>query len=405
MSLPYYKANDWTVEVVTVDPKYSDINKDELLLKSIPTDIKIHTVKALSKTWTSKLGLGSIALRSLWYYKKQVDQLLKIQHFDLIYFSTTQFPVCILGSYWKKKFKIPYLIDMQDPWHSEYYQDKPKSERPPKYWFSYRLNKYLESIAMRNVSGLIAVSQAYIDTLQHRYPHLQQIPNEVITFGAFQPDFELVKTNLSSFKLAYTKEADTINLVYIGRGGHDMKEALTLLFTAFKKGLAANAISFQKLRFHFIGTSYASIGQGIPTIKPIAEAMNIGKYVNEQTDRISFYNSIYNLLIADALVIIGSIDSQYTASKIYPYILAERPLLAFFHPASSATQIIKGTNAGCIISLKNSEEDAISACYEFLSTLLNHKMEKLLTNWQAFEPYTAENMTKQQCHLFNQIIG
>ena len=52
----------------------------------------------------------------------------------------------ILESYWKKKFGIPFIIDMQYPWDSEYYQDKPKSERPKKHWFSYRLNKLLEKL-------------------------------------------------------------------------------------------------------------------------------------------------------------------------------------------------------------------------------------------------------------------
>lgn len=294
---------------------------------------------------------------------------------------------------------------MQDPWHSTYYEDKPKHERPAKYWFSYRLNKYLEPIAMKNVDGLIAVSQAYIDTLQKRYTRLHQIPTQVITFGAFQPDFELVKANLSAFKLAYEKDVGNINLVYVGRGGHDMKHALTLLFTAFKKGLETQPKIFEKLRFHFVGTSYAPQGKGIPTIKPIAEEIGISNYVNEQTDRISFYDSIYNLLSAEALMIIGSDDPQYTASKIYPYILAERPLLAFFHPESSAAKIIRNTNAGHVISLNDSKETALSACYDYLLELVNNRKKKPSTNWQAFEPYSAENMTKNQCMLFNKIIN
>src|SRR5690349_13954411 len=96
MSLPYFKQYGWEAEIVTVDPKYSDMQKDDLLTQSIPDDIKLHLVKAFSKKWTSKIGLGSIALRSIGSYMLKVNQLLKNQRFDLIYFSTTQFPVCIL---------------------------------------------------------------------------------------------------------------------------------------------------------------------------------------------------------------------------------------------------------------------------------------------------------------------
>ena len=404
MSLPYFYQNGWEVEIVTVDEKYSDMNKDELLLVNIPTNIKVHRVKALSKNWTSKFGLGSLALRSIYYFKLYVDQLLKSEHFDLIYFSTTQFPILILGAFWRKKFNIPYVIDIQDPWYTTYYDDKPKLEKPPKHWFSNRLNKYLEPIAMKRVNGLISVSEAYLHTLQKRYPRLKRIPQKVITFGAFKTDFDLVNANNHLFPNQYLEEKDCLNFVYVGRGGHDMKLALNLLFTAFKKGITENFQLFKKIRFHFIGTSYASNGEGKPTIKPIANEMNIGDYVFEQTDRISFFASIHRLIKADALLIIGSDDAQYTASKIYPYILAERPLLAILHPESSAAKIIKNCNSGLLISLKGDREKTISTICQALADLAN-KQQITETDWHAFEPYSALNMTINQVALFNKVIA
>ena len=405
MSLPYFKNYGWEAEVVTVAPIHSDLVKDERLIESIPTDIRIHEVKAFSKKWTSKIGLGSLALRSLWHYKKYVNKLLQTQNFDLIYFSTTQFPILILGAYWKKKFNIPYVIDMQDPWHSTYYEDKPKAERPPKYWFSYRLNKALEPVAMHKVDGLISVSQAYLDTLESRYPRLMHIPKKVITFGAFKQDFDLVKRNLEDFKLNFPIETTFFNFVYVGRGGHDMKDALHLLFTTFKRGLITDKEIFDKIRFHFIGTSYAPKGQGIKTIEPIAKQIGIDDYVFEQTDRIPFYENIFRLITADALMIIGSDDPQYTASKIYPYILAERPLLAFFHPKSSAAQIITDCGAGQVISLIEPKEQSTNKIYDYLVEASSGKLVSPNLNWKSFDKYTAENMCKNQCKLFNQVIN
>ena len=74
MSLPYFAEFGWDAEVVTVDEKHADIAKDDLLLQSVPAYIKIHTVKAFNKKWTSKIGLGSIALRSLWIYRQNVNR-------------------------------------------------------------------------------------------------------------------------------------------------------------------------------------------------------------------------------------------------------------------------------------------------------------------------------------------
>ena len=251
MSLPYFKSFGWQPEIVTVDPKYADIATDELLNESIPSDIKIHKVDAFNKKLTSKMGLGSIALRSIYFLRNYVNELLVRERFDLVFFSTTQFPVCALGSYWKRKFDIPYVIDMQDPWHSDYYKNKPRNERPPKYWFSYRLNKILERMAMRHVDGLIAVSEKYITDLKTRYPTIKDIPNATIPFGYFLPDLEIAERNESSFQDIF--DAGYKNIVYIGRGGADMYSAVTPLFKALKQRKDA----LKKIRIIFIGTSYA----------------------------------------------------------------------------------------------------------------------------------------------------
>ncbi|RZJ89549.1 MAG: hypothetical protein EOO20_10705, partial [Chryseobacterium sp.] len=314
MSLPYFEVEGWDADLVTVDPQYLDISFDKLLLQSVPKTIQIHSVKAFSRKWTKWLGLGSLALRSMWFYFRKVNTLLTENHYDLIYFSTTQFPVLTLGAYWKQRFGIPYVIDMQDPWHSEYYQDKPKDQRPAKHWFSYRLNKFLEPIAMRHVDGLISVSQGYLDLLNERYGWLTRIPQRVITFAAFQKDIEIaLNTDFKAFLPKGTRK----NIVYIGRGGHDLAPAVILLLKALK----LTKLQDHQIHFYFLGTSYAADGKGEQSIAPIASKFGLTSFVTEQTDRIPFYKSLNILSKSDALFIPGSDDANYTASKIFPYIM------------------------------------------------------------------------------------
>lgn len=403
MSLPFYQEFDWEVEVVAVHKRYTDAVFDHLLSYSLPDDLKIHHVKALPKKWTKKFGLGSIALRSLYFYKKYVNNLLKAEHYDLIYFSTTQFPVCVLGPYWKKKFGIPYIIDMQDPWFTNYYEDKPKHKRPKKYWFSYYLDKYLEPVAMKHVDGLIAVSDAYIDDLQVRYPKLLQIPSATITFGGFKKDLEIAKANQNQFKLSYNNDPDLLHVVYVGRGGFDMQKAVYLLFKAFIIGLKEDHQHFKKLRFHFIGTSYAPLGSGTKILQCVAEELGVGEYVTEQTDRISFYESIYNLQCADALFVPGHEQPAYTASKIYPYVMTEKPILAVFNMESSAAQTLIKCNAGYVADILNSPE-AINTITTFLKALVENNIPKSNINWEEFEQYRARATTNKQCEIFNQVI-
>ena len=403
ISLPFFKQFGWQAEVITVDEKYTDVVKDELLLYTVPASIPIHKIKALSKKYTAKIGLGSLALRSLWFLRKKGNELLKTKKFDLIYFSTTEFPVCILGAYWKRKFGIPFVIDMQDPWHTDYYKDKPKAERPKKYWFSYRLNKYLEPLAMKAVDGLIAVSANYIETLEQRYPRLKNKPCAVITFGAFDLDFEIATKYNEQLNSAYKAEEGQVNLVYVGRGGHDLKPALQTLFSAFKKGLVENAQRFGKISMHFIGTSYAPKGKGEKTVIPIAANFGLTNYVTEYTDRIGFYESIKTLQNADGLMIVGSNQADYTASKLYPYILAKKSLLAVLHPNSSATKILKDCNAGYYIGIDSEEEKAFRTLCNYLEAIENKLIPA--TNWEAFKPFTAKSMTEKQVELFNEVIG
>lgn len=401
MSLPYFKQFGWDAEVAMVEAKYSAISKDDLLMQTIPAGIKIHNIKALDKTWTSKLGFGHIALRSYWFYRKQVSQLLKQTKFDLIYFSTTQFPVCTLGAYWKKRFRIPYVIDMQDPWHSNYYKDKPAEQQPPKYWFSYRLNKYLEPIAMKQVDGLISVSENYIQDLKARYAEIKNIPEATITFGVFQPDMQIAEVNKQLFETLLDK--NFTNIVYIGRGGADMHRSIVTLFRAINDGLYNEPDLFKKLKIYFIGTSYAPKGQGVPTILPIAEKFGLENQIVEITERISYYHTLLTLQQADALFIPGSDDPRYTASKIYPYLITKKPLLAIFNSKSPALGVFKEFDAKYAYSYNGTPEIGLKIS-SFLKQVINGDIAVQEYNTETIEKYSAENMTKRQCELFEEVL-
>jgi hypothetical protein len=402
MSLPYFNEFGWHAEVVTVDSFYSDIIKDELLIQSVPADIKVHTVSAFSKKWTSRLGLGSLALRSLWYYRRKVNKILKKEKFDLIYFSTTQFPVCALGPYWKNKFGIPYVIDMQDPWYSEYYQRKPKNERPPKFRIVYGLHKILEAKAMKKVDGLISVSEYYINDLKARYHQLKNIPTVTITFGAFEPDLKIASENNDKFKLLL--KTGIKNIVYVGRGGLDMHPAITPIFEVLETGLKNQYEVFSKLRLIFIGTSYAPAGKGKYTIMPVAKQYGIENNIVEITDRISYYHALLTLQQADALFILGSEDPKYTASKIYPYLMINKPLLSIFNSGSSAVAILKefGSSFNYCYDTTKDIHDKI---YSFLTSVVNDDFDPVIYNKAAEEKYAAKTMTSRQCTFFDRIVS
>ena len=77
-ALPFINENGWQAEVIAVDPRYVEAySLDDLLIKSLPTDIKVHWVKALNVDKTRKFGLGSLSMRSFFNFKKKGNKVLK----------------------------------------------------------------------------------------------------------------------------------------------------------------------------------------------------------------------------------------------------------------------------------------------------------------------------------------
>lgn len=391
MSLPYYETWGWKAEVVTVKDPDNDTGKDPLLRQSIPDDITVHYINCLSKEKTAKFGLGSIALRSYFSYKRKVNELLKSGHYDLIFFTTTQFPLCTLGAYWKRKFKVPYVIDMQDPWHSDYYKDKPKAQRPKKYWFSYQLNKYLEPKAMKMVDGLISVSEKYIIDLQARYKQLNHIPTAVITFGYSDVDLQISKT-----LTVKQPQKNQRLLAYVGVLGQMMQKSLNLFFDAI------NQIADFKDNYHlsFKGTSYASAERAIATALPIAQQKGINN-IEEDTQRLGIFELLNYLNHADGLLIFGTDDAGYTSSKLYPYLQTGKPILGIFHPQSNAIQILSSLTNAQVISLDNDENTIQTKVLAYLRQI---DEQSYTVNQELFKYYSASQMTERQCELFNRVL-
>jgi hypothetical protein len=404
-SLPFFESMGWEATVLAVKPEFVEMSQDPMLIKTIPDDSDVHYLKAFDSKYTRKFGLGNIGYRSLYFFLKAGNRLIRKNKYDLIYFSTTAFPVMVLGKYWKHKFGIPFIIDMQDPWRNDFYLDKPKNERPPKFWFAYRMDKYLEATTMKKVAGIVSVSPGYPKTLMERYANIKPEMCTVIPFGGAKVDFDILEKSALKNSL-FTKGDGHINFAYIGRGGHDMNFALSGIFSGLKKGLEENPELFSKIRMFFVGTSYAADGKGLKTIEPIAQKFGVENQVIEITNRLPYFEALQVLKDSDILIIPGSTDTNYTASKLYPYILSEKPLIAVFNENSSVVEILGKTRAGTCVTFSNneSEENLSKSVLKVYQDFLAKIPFTPNTNWDEFEPYSAREATRKQVDFFNKIL-
>jgi hypothetical protein len=310
------------------------------------------------------------------------------------------FHVCILGRIWKKKFKIPFIMDMQDPWRNDYYLNKPKNQRPPKFWIAYNLNKFLEALTLPCVDGLISVSEAYIATLRERYQVLNKVKFSIITFGASEHDFTVAKRSKPTTGILKATSAK-INIVYTG--------AVTPFFIpvikAFFIALLKSNIDFNKYHFYFVGTNYVK-GVNKRQVYDLAKELNIQESVTEIADRITYFEALLLLCEADTLFIPGSLDSSYNASKVYNNILSGTPIFSIFHENSLVKKVIEETKAGVVVSFSSVDdsESLINKIQMMIPEFLALKNNNYTVHLDKFMPYTAKAKTVEQVLFFNEVI-
>lgn len=398
LSAPHFASFGWQPFVLTVAPECLEMPVEPRLLETLPAGLPVTRTRALSTRWTRPFGIGTIGLRAFAHLYRAGARIIARESIDLVYFSTTVFPVMALGRVWKRRFGVPYVLDIQDAWLSEYYDDKPASERPPKYRWARALHATLEPFTMRTVDGLIAVSPAYLETLRRRYPWIRQDMCRTVPFGAAAEDFDIA-AKLSA--PAPARRDDTLHGVSVGRGGNDVRVAATILFRAVRELTSTG--SSRKVDLSFVGTDYAPPHLARKTLTPIADAEGLGNHVSETPARVPYFEGLRHLRAADFLVLLGSDDPQYSPSKVYPYLLAKRPIVAVLHASSPVVDVLSRARAGVVVTFQDARDvpAVASALAAQLARLIPGLPCQPEIDESVLEPFSARELTRQQCEVFD----
>lgn len=407
MALPHLLELGWEVDVVAVHPDDVMSAQDAFLEQNIPGRVRVHRVRGLSTKWARIPGFGTLGYRCAGATRKMLASLLAGAGADtVVYFSTTQFPVHRIIPGIKARFGVPVVMDYQDMWVNDYYGRNPHI-RPPggrlKYAFAHCLDGFFERKAIRHVDAFTSVSAAYPEALRARYPFLTGKTFLVLPFGASENDFDSVRA-AGTVQRHYNPDDGLVHWVYVGRGGADMARALRGFFSALRVARKADP-ALDHVRIHFLGTDYAHGAAARPSILPLAESEGVSDLVTETPRRLPYSETLRCLLDADALIIPGSDDPGYTASKIYPYLLAKKPLLAIFHEASSVVSVLRETRAGCCVTFSAETPDETLAG-EIVRRWFDSRVYRQVpeTDWSAFAPYTAAAMTARLSGLLDAAI-
>jgi hypothetical protein len=343
LALPYLRDLGWEATVLAVDPAgVEGAITEPLLEETYPAEIRVIRVKGIPPRWTRWAGVGSLWWRCGSALRRAGDRLLSLEKFDLVFFSTTQFDCFTLGPRWLRRHGVPYALDYQDPWVNDYYRHT--GTRPPggslKYWFSQYTACRREPEALLGAAAVITVSSAYGPGLLARYPSADAARIHHLPFGSSLHDFATARRHRPARGLVAFGDG-LVHQIYAGRCGPDMSRSLTLLFRAFRLYRDSHPGEARLLRFHFIGTDYAPPPLGRYWALPIAEKEGVADSVAEHCYRVPYFDALHYLLNADALLAVGSNDHTYSASKIFPYLMAHRPLLTLVHKDSIMLKLVR----------------------------------------------------------------
>jgi glycosyltransferase involved in cell wall biosynthesis len=392
MSLPYFIAAGWEVTVLTVNDPTPTAPIEPELLATVPAGVRVVRARCFSRVWTRWLGVNNVALRSLPFLFVAGCRLLGGRRYDLVYFSTTMFIVLPFGRLWRRLSGVPYVIDLQDPWVTDFYEG-PGAPPPPggwKYRFARGLGLLLEGWTLQRVSHLITVSAAYPETLRARYPHLPDIPSSELPFGSPDPDLHHLHATLATRPPILP--AGTFRLAFAGAVGPGMVPAVEVLIAAVAE-LKKNAVP---VSVHFYGTTYSHRPDQPSVTRVLAGKYGVLDCVQEQPGRLPYFSALQVTLEAEVNLLFGSTDLAFTPSKILALLAAGRPVLAIAHAGSALASRLAALGQPCVvIEGPTVTAGAVHAAVERL-----HEIRRAAAPVAAPESLSARAVAARQLEIF-----
>ena len=399
----------WNVEILT--PRATEVRQDVVedgAATFFAPGVPVHEVGSVARRVFEALGSHTHMWRTLWPMRQGGTELISSKRFDLIYFSTTAFMYFALGPHWKRKYKIPYVTDFQDPWVRESGAAN-QSNHSWRRLLLDRISDLTERHVMLNADGLISVSPNYIEMLGARYRDNSPVwlasgRHAVIPFGAL--DHDLVEAAKTA-KTVELSESDELTICYVGDGGLIRARSFALICRALallrsQKNPVANRV---RLRLH--GTIYGwKPGEAKP-LEIVGREIGVGDLIAELPERLSYRQSLEMLLRSDGAFILGVDDAGYMPSKLFSYGLSGKPLLASLRRDSPAfARFQSSRQLGHTLWFDRYNEMPVIEAANMLNDFLQEVVaRRRIDRRDIMEQFLAPTMARRHVELFEACLS
>ena len=338
---PHLEEAGWAPTIVTLEPSAYEGRLDPDLAALVPSTLRVVRAPAWRPGSTRWAGLGDLGLRAFTGLRHACRSLLSREYFDALFITVYPVYPALLGPGLKAEFRVPFVLDYQDPWVGEWGRSVGGGPGGAPDWKSHasrRLGTWLEPRAVRAANAIVAVSQGTIDGIVERMPAAGRLLHGVIPLGFEPGDFESLRRR-APVTPHFDPADGLVHLCYVGTLLPTGTDTLRLLLRALERARRDDRAA-ARLRLHFFGTSNQS-RSGAYRVLPIARECGVADAVTEIPGRLDYLDALSTLTHASAILLLGSSERHYTASKLYPALLAKRPILALFHEASSVVSILR----------------------------------------------------------------
>lgn len=387
----------WEPTVVTVHDRFYEQESDPASSHLLPAGLRIERVNAMPTAICRKFGLGDVSLRGHLQLRRGIAKLVRASKPDLIFATVLPGYTSVLGAWAKRRFGLPFVLDYQDPWVSDLASTRPKWSKAG---IAYRLAARLECHILPYADAITAVSSKTLDTLRQRHLLPETVPVEIIPIGADARDHELANEHGHTL---IVREPNTFHISYLGTLTLRMLPALRSFIDSIT--VVARETT-RTIRLHLIGTSGQSNGHDQHNLRDLVHKAGLAGVVKLHPARVGYLDALRTMKDADLLLMVGSTDAHYTASKLFPYWLSGRPILGVFHRASTIVPLAEQLG-GVRLVLYGADGPAEQTTAETISAL-----RELLRadpaavparRFEAFREYSAAGVAERYASLFDRI--
>jgi glycosyltransferase involved in cell wall biosynthesis len=359
----------WQPLVLTADEDTFS-SQDESLLKEVDPDLKVFKSRALEPFGLYRRLLGkeknapltasetiSTTNRGLrhrlaiwirmnlfvpdarigWYWNavRKGKQILRSENIQAIVSIGPPHTTLLVGKKLGKKFNIPHIPVLIDPWVDiTYYRDFKRSKP------TIALDRHLERSVLEESSHIVFVSESMREDYARQYPAIQN-KSHVLYWGY----------NEESFHDYIPKSVPAIEILLHAGNIFDYQNPKALWATLQKE-----IHNGRNLKIVFIGTVSPGIRQSIKEAG-----------LSDRTEFKGFlpYHGMIEALGASSYVMVCATEKRHVPGKLFEYLRSGKPILAFGDDNEEVRQILDEAKAGMIFPYTSSGQEFFDRVHNY----------------------------------------